>query len=294
MTTLLSSPASFGSTISPDATNAPTALNSPAPPNLPGFTFDHAYAVVGPRRDVTFSHGDMAKVFPLASVTKLLAAWATLIAVEQKLIDLREPAGPKGSTIRHLLAHCSGLPFAEGAVLARPGKKRIYSNLGIEVLGDVVAEHVGVSFQDWISTSVLSPLEMTATTASGSPAYSGQSSVDDLVKFARELMRPQLLSSQMANEASSVQFPRLSGVLPGYGRQADNRWGLGLEIRGHKNPHWTGKDFSARTFGHFGQSGSFLWVDPTVHKAGIFLGAEPFSSEHKKKWPEFTNRMREL
>lgn len=285
MTTLLSSPASSSSNT---PSNSPTALT------LPGFTFDHAYAVVGPQRDVTFSHGDTATVFQLASVTKLLSTWATLIAVEQKLIDLREPAGPKGSTVRHLLAHCSGLPFAEGAVLAKPGKKRIYSNLGIEVLGDIVAKHVGVSFQDWISTSVLGPLEMTATTVPGSPAYSGQSSVDDLVTFARELMRPQLLSSQMANEASSVQFPRLSGVLPGYGRQADNRWGLGLEIRGHKNPHWTGKDFSARTFGHFGQSGSFLWVDPTVHKAGIFLGAKPFSAEHKKKWPEFTNRMREM
>lgn len=237
-------------------TTTPSTPTAPGTPTLPGFTFDHAYAVVaGAERNVTFSHGDPTTVFPLASVTKTLAAWATLIAVEQKLIDLREPAGPKGATVRHLLAHCSGLPFAEGAILAKPGQRRIYSNLGIEVLGDAVAQHLGISFQDWIAASVLGPLEMTATTVPGSPAYSGQSSVDDLVKFARELLRPQLLSSQMANEASSVQFPRLSGVLPGYGRQADNRWGLGLEIRGLKSPHWTGKDFSARTFGHFGQSG---------------------------------------
>ncbi len=259
------------------------------------FTFAHSYAVVsGPGREITFHNGDIDAIFPLASVTKLLTAWSTLIAVEQKIIDLREPAGPKGSILRHLLAHCSGLPFSEGAILAKPGEKRIYSNLGFEVLGEVLAPRVGMSVQEWISASVLEPLGMTATTVPGSPAYSGQSSVRDLASFASELLRPQLVSEMVANEATSVQFPRLSGVLPGYGRQADNRWGLGLEIRGHKNPHWTGKSFSARTFGHFGQSGSFLWVDPTVDKSGVFLGAQPFGTEQKKKWPAFTDAMREL
>lgn len=259
------------------------------------FTFEHSLAVVsGPRREISVTHGDVDAVFALASVTKMLTAWSTLIAVELKLIDLQEPCGPKGSTVRHLLAHCSGLPFSGGAILAKPGEKRIYSNLGIEVLGEALASRVQMPIQDWISLSVLRPLGMTATTVPGSPAYSGQSSVQDLSLFAEELLHPRLVSEMVANEATSVQFPRLSGVLPGYGRQTDNRWGLGLEIRGHKHPHWTGKSFSARTFGHFGQSGSFLWVDPTVHKAGIFLGTEPFGTEHKQAWPALTDAMREL
>lgn len=259
------------------------------------FTFEHSYAVVGgPHREITLHHGDADAVFPLASLTKLLTAWSTLIAVEQKIIDPREPCGPKGSTVRHLLAHCSGLPFSGGAILAKPGEKRIYSNLGIEVLGERLATRVDMPIQDWISSSVLEPLGMATTAVPGSPAYSGQSTVRDLAVFAAELLRPQLVSEMMANEATSVQFPRLSGILPGYGRQADNRWGLGLEIRGHKFPHWTGKSFSARTFGHFGQSGSFLWVDPTVRKAGIFLGAEPFGPAQKQAWPALTDAMREL
>ena len=53
----------------------------------------------------------------------------------------------------------------------------------------------------------------------------------------------------------------LAGVLPGYGRQTPNDWGLGCEIRDHKSPHWTAPENSPETFGHFGQSGSFLWVD---------------------------------
>ena len=52
------------------------------------------------------------------------------------------------------------------------------------------------------------------------------------------------------------------GVLPGFGRQEPNDWGLGLELRDHKFPHWTGSHNSERTFGHFGRSGTFLWVDP--------------------------------
>ncbi len=257
------------------------------------FGFEHALAVVdGSAGNVTFAAGQQNRVFPLASVTKTFAAWATLIAVEQKVIALEEPCGPKGSTVRHLLAHASGLPFEQGARLAKPGERRIYSNLGIETVSDAVAERLGVSVEEWITSSVLEPLGMGDTSVPASPATSGLSTVADLTLFARELLNPALISPMMAGEATSVQFPRLSGVLPGYGRQADNRWGLGLEIRGHKSPHWTGKKFSARTFGHFGQSGSFMWVDPTVRKAGIFLGSEPFGPEHKEKWPALTEEMR--
>lgn len=259
------------------------------------FSFEHALAVVdGQSGDTIYEFGQQDRVFQLASVTKTLAAWATLIAVEHKVIALSDPCGPNGSTVRHLLAHASGLPFEKGARLAKPGERRIYSNLGIEVLGDAVAERLGVSVEEWIHSYVLEPLGMKDTSVPASPAASGLSTVADLTLFARELMNPTLITRMMATEATSVQFPRLSGVLPGYGRQADNRWGLGLEIRGHKQPHWTSKKFSARTFGHFGQSGSFIWVDPTIQRAGIFLGSEPFGREQKEKWPALTEEMRAI
>ncbi|MCI2011993.1 MAG: beta-lactamase family protein [Ancrocorticia sp.] len=257
------------------------------------FTFSHAYSVIhldGP----SFEAGELDRVYALASVTKTLAAWSALIAVEQKLIDLREPAGPEGSTFRHLLAHASGVPFDKGAVLTRPGQRRIYSNRGIEIMGEVLAAHTGTSIQEWITQRVLIPLGMTTTSVPGSPAYSGTSTIHDMEKFAAELLHPSLISNQMAAEASTVQFPGISGVLPGYGRQEHNDWGLGLEIRDHKNPHWTGSAFSPRTFGHFGQSGSFIWVDPTARKAGVFLGDKKFGDEHRAVWPELTNQMRAL
>ena len=57
------------------------------------------------------SLGPREQVFRWASVTKPVTALATLVAAEEGILDLDEPAGPPGSTVRHLLAHAAGLPF---------------------------------------------------------------------------------------------------------------------------------------------------------------------------------------
>ena len=62
--------------------------------------------------------GAAEHVFRWASVTKPVTALATLVAVEEGIVDLDEPAGPPGSTLRHLLAHASGLPPDDGPPLA--------------------------------------------------------------------------------------------------------------------------------------------------------------------------------
>ena len=85
------------------------------------------------------------------------------------------------------------------------------------------------------------------------------------------MLAPQgLLHPSTLADATSVQYPGLRGVLPGFGSQDPNDWGLGFEIRGAKHPHWTGAANSPATFGHFGQSGTMLWVDPV---AGVGLVA---------------------
>ena len=78
--------------------------------------------------------GPEEHVFRWASVTKPVTALAALVAAEEGTIDLDEPAGPPGSTMRHLLAHASGLPFEAGPPIGKPGARRIYSNAGFEVL----------------------------------------------------------------------------------------------------------------------------------------------------------------
>lgn len=276
----------------PWQTGRVTSFDAAARAAAAHFDFPCAFGVTDLAGPIACS-GDVDAAFPFASVTKPLAGYAALVAVDRKLLRLDAPAGPEGSTVRHLLAHASGLPFEEGAVLGAPGKRRVYSNRGFDVLGDVVEEATGTPFSEWLEETVLIPLGMSATECEGSPAHSGRGSVADLLAFGREMLSPTLVSSELWREAITPQFPGISGVLPGYGRQADNAWGLGVEIRDSKAPHWTDASFPPSAYGHFGQSGSFLWVDPTVGRAGAFLGARPFGVPHREAWPALTKAMRE-
>ena len=264
-------------------------------PALADFPFPTTLVVTGtvtgsPVTDIGVLHeaGDVDEIFPLASVTKPIVAWSALIAVDRGLLDLEAPAGPPapdGATIAHLLSHSSGIAVDSDERLAAPGTRRIYSNRGIEILGERLEEATGTPLETWVETTVLEPLGMASVLIPGSPAHSGEGSARDLSLFARELAAPRLVSSALAERARTPVLPGLDGVLPGYGRQAPNPFGLGVEVRGNKSPHWTGKGNSPRTFGHFGQSGSFIWVDPVAGRQAVFLGAEPFGPVHRRTWP---------
>lgn len=235
------------------------------------------------------SRGDTSAVFPLASVTKLLVAYGALVAVEEGAIELEQPAGPPGATVRHLLAHASGLAFGDREVKAEPGAKRIYSSSGFEVLAELIEAESGIAFPDYLSEAVFEPLGMQSSSLPGPAGHGGLSTVEDLSAFATELLAPTLISQQTFADATSVQFPGLNGLVPGYGRFKPNDWGLGFEIRGAKSPHWTGVSNSPRTFGHFGQSGTFLWVDPAVDAAAVVLTSRDFGDWAKPLWTEFND-----
>ena len=264
-------------------------------PALADFPFPTALVVTGtvtgsPVTDIGVLHevGDVDEIFPLASVTKPIVAWSALVAVDRGLLDLDAPAGapaPDGATIGHLLSHSSGIAADSDERLASPGTRRIYSNRGIEILGQWLQEATGTPLETWVETTVLEPLGMASVLIPGSPAHSGEGSARDLSLFARELASPRLVSPALAERACAPVLPELDGVLPGYGRQVPNPFGLGVEVRGAKSPHWTGKGNSPQTFGHFGQSGSFMWVDPVAERQAVFLGAEPFGQVHRKTWP---------
>ena len=228
-------------------------------------------------------------MFALASVTKLLSAYGVLLAVEEGAVELDQPAGPPGSTVRHLLAHASGLAFGERKVMADPGAKRIYSSAGYEVLAEFVGAQTGIEFAGYLREGVFEPLGMSRTALTGSAGHGAESTVDDLARFAAELLTPTLLAPATLDEATTVQFPGLAGLLPGYGSQRPNDWGLGFEIRDGKSPHWTGETNSAATFGHFGQSGTFLWLDPALQVACVALTDRDFGDWAKPLWREFSD-----
>jgi CubicO group peptidase (beta-lactamase class C family) len=245
-----------------------------------GWPCEHVAVAVAGR--VAASHGPRERPFEWASVTKLATAGAALVAAQEGIVDLDEAAGPPGSTVRHLLAHASGLPFGAGAPIARPGERRIYSNAGFDLVGSHVADQAEMPFAAYFEA-------VWGFELAGSPASGVQASLEQLLTLADELLRPTRLDAEALDEATQVQFPGLDGVLPGYGRLAPNDWGLGFELRDGKRPHWTGALNSPRTFGHFGAGGSFLWVDPAAGLAlGVLTDLE-FGDWAKEAWPRLSD-----
>jgi CubicO group peptidase (beta-lactamase class C family) len=229
--------------------------------------------------------GVTGAIRPWASVTKVLTSVAIWIAVEEGIVGWDDPAGPRGSTLAHLLSHASGVSPDSDDILSPPASRRIYSNRGIELAASHVSARAGMPFSEYVTSGVIEPLGMSSTVVEGSPAWGAVGPLGDLLALARELLQPRLLSTDTLHEATQVAFPGLAGILPGFGRQDPNDWGLGVEIRGAKRPHWTGHLNSPETFGHFGQSGSFLWVDPSRALALCSLADQPFGPWAAELWP---------
>jgi CubicO group peptidase (beta-lactamase class C family) len=231
------------------------------------------------------THGPVAQRFALASITKLFTATAALVAVEEGTLSLDVP-DDDGITIADLLSHASGLD-AGGGVADAPGRRRLYSNAGYERVAERLSESAGMPFATYLHEAVFQPLKMTASTLEGSPAHGGVSSVQDLLAFARGVSS--LLAPETFSRMTTPHLPELAGILPGYGRQTPNPFGLGPEIRSSKSPHWTGAANSPFTWGHFGQAGTFLWVDPLAGATLVVLTNLPFGAWAKPLWPALSD-----
>ena len=242
------------------------------------------------RVGTTYLYGDRG-TFRIASVTKPMTAWATLIAVEDGSVSLDDEIGTPGCTLRHLLAHAGGYGFDTNEAIVSPGRKRIYSNTGYELVAEHVTERVEMDFADYLAEALFAPLAMESADLIGSAAKDVHCSISDLAAFAREMREPTLLALDTARDATTNQFGELEGVIPGIGKFSPCNWGLGPEIRGHKWPHWTGSRNSSSTFGHFGGSGTFIWVDPVAHVAAFALANREFDEWAMECWPAFSDAL---
>lgn len=252
----------------------------------------HVSAAVLRGGAVVATCGEVDRVQRLASISKPMAAWAILIAVEEGVVTLDEPVGQPGCTLRHLLAHAGGYPFDGEDPISRPEATRIYSNTGFSMAAQAIERATRIPFADYLHEAVFAPLGMTATALRGSAAHGVRSSLADTSRFVSEVMRPTLIHSTTAADAERTHYPVLAGIVPGVGRYAECPWGLGFEVRGDKQPHWTGATNSPRTFGHFGGSGTMFWVDPDVDLALVALADRPFdewASTALKAWPALSD-----
>lgn len=229
----------------------------------------------------------------IASVGKAVSAYAVLIALDEGWVDLADPVGPPGVTVEHLLSHAGGIAFDAERVVAPPGTRRVYSNTGWDLLLRHTAGACGLSPSALLTSLVLEPLGMTETSLprGATPAAGIRSTLDDLMRFAAELLAPELLPPESVQRAATSHFGTLPGLLPGVGFMADNAWGLGFEVRGEKRPHWTGSRNSPATFGHFGSNGSCLWVDPVARVALVVVTPTPFGGWARDAWPALSDHV---
>jgi CubicO group peptidase (beta-lactamase class C family) len=246
---------------------------------------DAAAAAVRHADGTTRTVGDTRQVFELASLTKLMTAMAALVAHEEGTLDLDEPATDTGASIADLLAHSAGIAPDTPTAHCAPRTRRVYSTAGYEILAERLAAAAAMAFSDYLGEAVLEPLAMSATVLHGSPGAGARSTVDDLLRLIDAWRTPVLVDPSTLRRATTAHLPDLDGVLPGYGRQRPNPWGLGPEIRGAKSPHWTAPTNSATTFGHFGRAGTLLWVDPRADVVLIVLTNRAFGPWAVDAWP---------
>jgi CubicO group peptidase (beta-lactamase class C family) len=134
-------------------------------------------------------------IYHMASVSKTFVATGIMQLVEKGKINLDsclieylpyfqlKDERYKRITIRQLLSHVSGMPDAEDyewdkpqydeealeryvksikekELLWEPGEKFAYSNIGFEILGDVIAKVSGMSFEQYMKENILDVLQM--------------------------------------------------------------------------------------------------------------------------------------
>lgn len=256
---------------------------------IEGWGAEHAAAAVVDAEGMIASHGDIDLRLYWASTTKLVTTYAALVELERGVVALDDPVGPPGSTLRHLLAHASGLAMDGDQVLSAPVRTRIYSNTGFDLLADHLAGAAGVGVAALLERDVLAPLGMTSTRLEGPASHGLHGSLRDLARLGQELLAPTLVRAETLDMATTVAFPGLRGVLPGVGRYDPLDWGLGFELRDGKTSHWTGTRNSPRTFGHIGASGSLLWVDPDARLALACLSDRRLGPWALDAWPALSD-----
>ena len=195
------------------------------------------------------------------------------------------------STVRHLLAHASGLPFEGREPISEPGVRRIYSNTGFEVLAEHVQASAEMPFAEYLTRAVFEPLELQCEPA-GSAAAGLHGTLLDLLDVGRELLVPTLVAPETLAEATTVAFPGSPASCPSSVGWTRTTGASASRVRDLKSPHWTGSRNSPATFGHYGGAGTFLWVDPDAQLALVCLTDREVVGTDvwiKEAWPRFSD-----
>ncbi|MFZ0739449.1 MAG: glycoside hydrolase family 3 N-terminal domain-containing protein [Candidatus Acidiferrales bacterium] len=288
-------------------------------------------------------------IYDVASLTKpVVTTTAVMLLVEDHRLDIDLPVSrylpdwtkaasvdPNPTwrakvTVRNLLLHTSGLPAhrdfykdvdGKDKVLARvlseplvaaPGTKVEYSDLGFILLGEIVERLTGLDLDSFAADSIFEPLGMAhsmfsppkrmrsaipptekdteyrekllqgevddanASAMGGVAGHAGLfSTAGDLAIFAQLMLNGGIYAHQrILTRATIEQFTTRVPI-------GDSARALGWDVP--VEPSSTGRYFSARTYGHNGFTGTSLWIDPEKNLFVILLTNRVYPSAENIK-----------
>jgi len=241
--------------------------------------------------------GKAAERYRLASITKLLTTYVISDAVMGGFLKFEDVVtSPKlkssDVTIKDLLSHSSGIRPEDLDPIDRH-QKRIYTNEAFDLAGETLISKLGTDFS---ATSIGDLFEEglgghlgTSINFEGSCSASATGTLDDLILLMKEFRNPTYLDVETQELLTTPYLPELEGILPGWGNYKNNTFGIGFEIKGNKQPHWTGSISSEKTFGHFGQSGAFIFHDPINKVSVCCVTNKDFAPWAKEEFPKVSD-----
>jgi CubicO group peptidase (beta-lactamase class C family) len=235
------------------------------------------------------SEGDVDLPRQWASVSKVAVAYGFCRGVSEGRIDLTTPAGPPGASLAHLLAHASGLGLESSDRTIGVGERRVYSNVGIDL---AVAAVAPLDPSGWLEDQVFAPLKLAAT-LQGRPAAGVEGSLEAISSLGVALLAAQELDTSVRDDFVTAFMGELAGIVPGFGRFDPCPWGLGVEVHGAKH-HWMGSLASSSAYGHFGQSGTLVLIDPIRQLVVAAAASEPFGPWARERWPQWMDEVVEF
>jgi CubicO group peptidase (beta-lactamase class C family) len=250
-------------------------------------------------------HGVIGKSqgrYRLASITKLLTTYVVADAVVGGFVGFEDlVASPQlkspDVTLQDLLSHSSGIRPDELQSIDRH-KKRIYTNEAFDLAGEFLISKLGKDFKETTIGNLfedgLNSFLGASFNFEGTCSASATGTLEDLILLMNEMRNPTYLDFQTHKFLTTPFLPELEGILPGWGNFKRNTFGVGFEIRGNKQPHWTGSVSSPETFGHFGQSGAFIFHDPIKNVSACCLTNQDFSGWAKEEFPKLSNLIYEV
>ena len=264
-------------------------------------------------------------IFDLASLTKPIATGTSIFKLVEAgklrlsdkaklhLPELTEPAW-ETITLEHLLTHTSGLPagnassdYKEGItqsikkinnlkLLAPPGERFTYSDIGFIMLGEIVQRTSGRSLDQFTRDEIFLPLGMKETgynptetlkpriaptqkekeimlrgvvhdprarLLNGIAGHAGLfSTVDDLALYCAMILNP---SNSKGLSHASIRTMTQARAVPNGWRTFS--WDCDTAFSSNRGELFP----KGSTFGHTGFTGTSIWFDPASQTAVIFL-----------------------